>query len=264
MIARAYTYIRWLSLDIVAGAIFVSLFLSRELGVALHANEVFLLGLSVWLIYTLDHLLDVQKATVSTERRAFHTRYRRTLWTLVFIGLVAGGVSCWWLPLPILLAGGAVACFTLVYLLCAPYLRGTKELIGALLYSVGVLLVPIVRGELGMVFPVVILLFLLAFLNLLSFAFLENAEDEQEGFHSFVRQFGKKWTVRLIWMTAGAVFIGCAVVYCFNASITMVLFFLSAVLIHFFLFRFSWFHAHERYRVVGDLVFVMAGVLLFV
>ena len=69
MIARAYTYIRWLSLDIVAGAIFVSLFLSSELGVVLSAIEIALLGLSVWLIYTTDHLLDVRKRTVVTARR---------------------------------------------------------------------------------------------------------------------------------------------------------------------------------------------------
>jgi hypothetical protein len=54
------------------------------------------------------------------------------------------------------------------------------------------------------------------------------------------------------------------VLYFFDYSFVLVLFLVSATLIHVLLLRVSWFHAEERYRVLGDLVFGLAGVLLLV
>lgn len=262
MIARAYTYIRWLSLDIVAGAVFVSAFLSRELGVSLTTVESALLALAVWSVYTIDHLRDSAKGHLTTERRKFHFRNRRMLKMLLGLSVAITVVLLCFVSNTVLFLGLGLAGFVGAYLLLAQSLKGMKECAGALLYSTGILLVPFVKGELSAVLPIGVLLFLLAFLNLLIYAVLERADDAREGFHSFVHQFGERPAGVVIWITAILSFVGSVVMFCFDYSVMLVLFFVVATLVHVLIWRVGWFHTNERYRIIGDLIFLFPGILL--
>jgi 4-hydroxybenzoate polyprenyltransferase len=262
MIARAYTYIRWLSLDIVAGAIFVSAFLSREVGITLTTVESALLGLAVWSVYTIDHLRDSATRHLTTERRKFHFRNRRLLKVLLGISIGLAVILLFFISKAVLYSGMCLAAVVVGYLVFVPRLKGMKECTGALLYSAGILLVPFVRGEPSATLPIAGLLFLLAFLNLLIYAVLEQAEDAREGFHSFVHQFGERPAGVVIWITAILSLVGSVVLYYFNYSFVLVLFFMIAPFVHVLLFHVSWFHTKERYRILGDLIFLLPGFLL--
>ena len=55
-------YLNLLSLDVVLGAMAGMLFFSDLLEVNIAGSVYFLLGLAVWSIYTLDHLMDARSA----------------------------------------------------------------------------------------------------------------------------------------------------------------------------------------------------------
>jgi hypothetical protein len=57
MIKRAWELIKNLSLDVTAGAVISSLFVGKVFKVQLSLNMIFGLGIAIWLIYTVDHLM---------------------------------------------------------------------------------------------------------------------------------------------------------------------------------------------------------------
>jgi hypothetical protein len=66
-----------LSLDVVAGAVAGALFFGEILQVQLSFSVLTALGLTVWIIYTLDHLRDAKQIlnVASTDRHRFHQEH---------------------------------------------------------------------------------------------------------------------------------------------------------------------------------------------
>jgi predicted membrane protein len=80
--------------------------------------SVIILGITVWLIYVLDRLLDNQKgALIFTERHLFHQSNQRILWLSVMICTCICAGLLFFIPFDIIKFGFAIALITGLYLL---------------------------------------------------------------------------------------------------------------------------------------------------
>ena len=120
-ISRIYRFIRILSLDILAGVICGYTFARIILGSDCPPLTPVILCATVWLIYTLDHLLDAMARKGRSARPAYRWHYqnRKILWpVLLAVGLTTAGLSLAFLPARILIfgcvLGGGLVIYTLV------------------------------------------------------------------------------------------------------------------------------------------------------
>ncbi len=183
----------WLSLDVVFGAMASMYFFQELFHVQLEWPIFVLLGLAVWTIYSLDHLLDARQSKgSSSSRRVFYRQNKLVLSVGILVAVVAGltGAFYW-------LGWGKELQLTLVLVLAMGGCRWAIQKLGplvlkevsiALFYVVGVLWLPILRSEAqdlswqALAFATVF--FLLALLNLWMLSFLDREEDRQDGFNS--------------------------------------------------------------------------------
>ena len=188
----------WLSLDVVFGAMASMFFFQELVHVQLEWHTFVLLGLAVWTIYSLDHLLDARQSKGSNSpRRVFYRQNKLVLSLGILVAVVAGlsGAFYW-------LGWGKELQLTLVLVLAMGGCRWAIQKLGplvlkevsiALFYVVGVLWLPILRSEAqdlswqALAFATVF--FLLALLNLWMLSFLDREEDRQDGFVSIAMLF---------------------------------------------------------------------------
>jgi hypothetical protein len=258
---RIYRTFNLLSLDVAVGAVISALYFSKLLSVKPNVYSMITLGLTVWIIYTADRLLDVRNLKKpATDRHKFHQRYQNQLWSSTFIaGLIVASLV-FFLPSLVFMAGSLLAAISGLYLLTQKYLRA-KELVVAILYTVGVLLPScnLSTEPLSSEHHLLIVqFFIVALINLLLFSWFEYEADKNGGYSSFVTTYGKKLTVGLLLMLS----------FC-NASITgwmlvqnpgnvtaLVFLIMTSILLIIYLFP-VYFAVNSRYRLVGDAVFFL-------
>jgi hypothetical protein len=106
---RLYKVFNLLNLDVVVGAVISALYFAKLLAAKVNVFGILALGLTVWIIYTADRLLDVKKmsATPTSERHKFHQKNYNILFFLLVIVTILVGIS-----IPLLnervIIGGAV------------------------------------------------------------------------------------------------------------------------------------------------------------
>lgn len=198
LIQQFFTLFSWLSLDVVIGAMASLYFFQELLHVSLDWHAYVLLGLAVWTIYNLDHLLDVRKiANTSSPRRAFHRRYQVLLGVGILIAVGSGLVGAFfWMgwgkefQLTLILALSMFGCRWAIQKF-GPVLL--KEVSIALFYVVGTIWLPLLRAEAAdlnwAVLIFAALFFVLALLNLWMLSFLDREEDRQDGFLSIAQVY---------------------------------------------------------------------------
>ncbi len=277
---RLYRLMRILSLDVVLGAVASGSLVVWWLGQPMPWVWWVALPLSVWVIYTTDHLLDAYRLRerASTARHRFHYRYFRPL--VVAWGLGLGSCLSWipWLaPLELWVFGLGMGGLVLLHLGLV-YLVGdrtswlfTKELGVGGIYSAGVWGAPLVFAW-GQWSVTTLYLFgqfaLMALINLLAFSLYERHIDERDGHTSFVRAIGPQQARRLIgglavlvvglgggaWTTAPATqqgsLLGVQGLFALMLGVLLGVSYYEA-----------WFAWRERYRVWGDLVFWFPGLI---
>lgn len=273
-----YQRIQAFSLDVVAGSCVSSLFIARYLEVELSVFVLFALGSATWVIYTIDHLADAQKLkdNAISLRHQLHYRYRKILFALILFVVLANSINLFYLPLPILKAGLGVFVGVLCYFLLLKLAKGEpslfKELTIAMIYVVAISLAPLTLYAQAWHWGVGVLLveyFLLAMINLLEFSVFEAEIDELENHSSVVRKLGKTQVMNGIKMAIVLlVFIIFYVFFFYMFDFTLffvqtqlcilvMLFTLSIIII----FP-SFFKKNERYRILGDMVFIFPICLL--
>lgn len=231
------------------------------------------LPLSVWVIYTTDHLMDAYRLQdrAHTARHLFHHQYFRVIgiiWIICLIGCVA--LIPWFLTQEILLFGCVMGMLVLVHLGLVRIIGNRiswlfhKELGVGLIYASGIWGAPILSCDVvnSDVVPLLFIQFLLlALINLLVFSAYEWDTDELDGHTSFVRAIGLLNTRKLI---GGMMLIimGLGIVFLISEPATMkslsiqgtyLTMLVILLLISFFP---NWFTHNERYRVWGDAVFI--------
>lgn len=266
-----FQYVRtayYLSLIVVAGAVICQRLAGRVADAEpLSWWPTVALGLAVFLIYTLDRLLDIRssKPKPQTPRHLFHRQHAPALWTAVAVGSVAGLAFIWLLPESVVRFGfwlgmGCAAYLGLVFALPQRHqLLLLKEPLVALLYTVGVwgsvwAQRPAIRwvegAEAG-------LFGLIAFQNLLVFGLMESRENRQA--YSLTTYWGDRRSGQIVAWLSGIV-VGGALVICFTtyerfAQRTALMLALMSVCLYVMNRKIGFFAKKERYRWLGDLVF---------
>jgi len=228
--------IRALSLDVAAGALAGGLLACAASAARMPWAWYLALPLSVWLIYTADHLLDARRigrnGAPESFRHRFHYRHFRVLAALWILGAGACGVVVLWgLPRELLIWGGVLgllAVFHLAFAQWTGFLYFPRELSVALIYTAGVWFGPLVlAGSVGgpsdhgagpgpgptgfgagygpwpLFVALMGLFFLAAFSNLIVFSLFEREADEREAPNSLVLRLGEARSIALLWIMAG-------------------------------------------------------------
>ena len=268
-----YTHIRHLSIDVAVGALCGGSMVAAYLAVPMHWSWYVILPLSVWAIYTGDHLMDARRLgdAASTPRHRFHHRHFRLLLVLALLAAMTSvvlasvflGVTGVLFGLGLgVLAGAHLALVKFVGERNSPLL--VKELGVALVYSAGIWGLPLIMsGALATreaMVPAAQFL-LLALANLLEFSLYEFDSDKRDGHTSLVQAIGRKGTIRFTRLVlAAAVGLGVYLLASTGGAATVRLetvYALMAGVLAALIYRPVWFMHHERYRVWGDAAFLL-------
>jgi len=257
MLASLYRYVNLLSLDVAAGAVCSALFFSQLFRIDVLPIGILSLGLTVWIIYTCDHLLDARKvkAKASTRRHLFHQVNYRWLVRIVCVAIVADGIIIIFIRRPVFIAGLFLAAAVGVYLLVHRYAPFFKEMFIAALYTLGVLLPSLTLTELTWrQWPVVLMVqfALTALLNLLVFSWFDRERDARDGSVSFVTLTGERCSRFCILVLSAAVFL--LIPFAAPAGAAYVVTAMNAILLIIFLMP-GFFARNDRFRLLGDAVF---------
>ncbi len=203
--ARTYRWISALSLDVVAGAVVCALFFIKVLNVQI-TWALLPLALTVWIIYTADHLIDARKITheASSLRHRFHQLHFNRLRTLLFAAIIADVLSLALVSRAVVLAGAALAGFVALFALMVRMMPWMREIGVAVFYTCGVLIPAIAQP--GIQYAVAhSLLFvqfsLVALTNLLLLSWIDRASDHHDRLSSFVLSAGLDLSRAMIWTT---------------------------------------------------------------
>ncbi len=238
------------------------------------------LALIVFVIYTVDRLLDVRKLTADPEgqpltaRHQFHREHAAVLWR------VAGGAAVLALILTFFLPGSVVRFGIVLGGICGAYVGAVfrlpdrhpalllKEPLVAVLYATGIWgSIWVQRPSVSTIEIVQFGMFLgIAFQNLLLFSIMEQSDRPNQSLFSLASQWGAdRCDVVLRWLTFAIVLTG--VVFCFFTTdrfaqrSALILALMSLTLYGIQRYP-DYFLKNERYRWLGDGVFWMSALVL--
>lgn len=267
MLSKIYRYLNILSLDVAVGASICTVYLSKFFHVDISWPPAVVLGLTVWLIYTFDHLQDSRKigSSANTIRYLFHQRYSNIL-TICCVGvLILISMLVFKLSSSTLMLGSALSCLVIAYFIFLHFLglkaSYHKEVSIAVIYSTGIFLAPFSLYK-GQIFGIHILIFMqfvnMAFINLMIFSWLENDKDRHNNFPSLVHILGIKLSKTLIFVLLLAQLL--TSVFLINSykivDISYIILAMTTILGGIAFFS-EYFVQNERYRVIGDFVFLI-------
>lgn len=278
------TYLRtvyYLNFLVVVGAVLSNRMAARLSDVEpIHWATSVVLALVVFIIYTVDRLLDVRKYNADkssqplTERHRFHRRHATLLWRAVAIAaLVALGLT---FVLPgsvikfgIVLGGICAAYVGVVFRLPArhPALL-LKEPLVAILYTAGIWgSVWVQRPTVSRVDVAECLMFAgIAFQNLLLFAVMEQYEAPDQSIFSLATAWGQERCLLVLrWLTVGVVVAGFLLCFLTNdrfAQRSALMLGVMSLTLYGIQRYPNYFLKNERYRWLGDSVFWMPALVL--
>lgn len=266
-------YIRFLSLDVTLGAALLTTAISDFIGVELPLSVPVCLAISIWLIYTLDHLLDAKRShEITIERHLFHRRNFKILVINLILIALAGFYVAWSLPTITFIYGLGLILLVLVYFTLIYFFKNFhfKEVLVAIVYASGVFLGPISLIENGVDLQIISLftqLLFLALINLVLFSYNDLEKDQADGNPSIVIKLGREMTqqvLMLFFILLIVVQLGSLLFFLNNPEFLLfqILFILmTAVLLS--LKKWNVFFAlNSRYQLIGDSIFFLPAVWL--
>lgn len=260
---RAYRFLNILSLDIVIGTVICALFFGKLFNVNILPFGLISLALTVWIIYTADHLLDARMIghEASSERHRFHQKHFKLLLIIMFLALLIDLIAISFARKQVIVWGFYLGAVVFIYLLFQRYLKFLKELFVALLYTCGVLLpsVAVTTVKLNLSYIIIVVqFFLIALINLLLFSWHDKDKDRADLQHSFVTVSGRELTTTCIYCL-GLINILLTFRLLFTIFETKPVFILGVMnisLLAIFTFREAM-QQNYKYRLLGDAVFLL-------
>ena len=256
----------------VLGACVGTVFVAKFLVVPITFASLVALGICVWLIYTADHLRDayrLKRRVAHTARHRYHqTRFKAIAVAWCIVALL-GLVLVYFLPLRLIYFGIALVGAVAVYFALTQRTSLTrwlpKEFMTALLYTTGIFLPSLAAYSDPLYWNIGVLFFqyfFLALSNLLLFSWFEVEVDIQDRHESFALSIGRPLTRKIILLGLGVVITTSLfmllVISTSTASMvaqgTVLAMGLALLVIT---LRPSYFQSRERYRLLGDGVFLL-------
>jgi hypothetical protein len=265
----------YLSLDVVLGTVLSYAAASRlpDGTTPFSGLTALVLGLTVWTIYTLDRLLDIRKpSALVTARHDFHRQHERWLWWAVGgTGLLAGVLS-FWLPAAIWRWGLGLGLFTAGYLWVVSRLSGRnvgqvlKEPLTALIYTAGIWGAALAPHPV-VTWPDVVLTLLygvLVFQSLLIYSWFEAHEStETVTLVTWLEPEPAAALAEGLAVGIGAVVVVVSLIGVEHYQQRFLFVELGMTAVHGLLVRYrAFFGENARYRIVGEVVFWLPGLLL--
>lgn len=254
-LTQIYRWLNLLSIDVVLGAVCGALFFGRLVQVTVLPYGLMALAATVWIIYTVDHLLDARRvAAPATTRHRFHRQHRKVLVTAVVMVALVDLVLVSLIRRPVLWNGLWLGGIVAVYLLISRNIQFTKELVVAIGYTGGVMLPAISVTQQPWPWVIIIQFAAVAFTNLLVFSWFDRDIDQREQSPSFVTALGERITQYAWWILTAMVLlliplstdVWASACLALMQLMTMLLIPLAPVLRPF-----------DRYRLLGEAVFYM-------
>lgn len=265
----------WLSLDVMLGAVICNLVFWQMPNGNSNAEMVasIVLGVAVFVIYSVDRLLDLRNTAISnTNRHNFHNKHKKVLWEIIIILSIFSAIFAFTLPIKILTVGLVLAVIVLFYLLAVNklpsnnFLQIAKEPLTAIMYTTGIIGTAFVTKTniIWQEWAVAIIFFAIVFQNLLLFSVYESiAIPNAKNLAYF---FGKKASLTINTVLFLSIVIFGSYTFSQNneiylARVLLVEMVMSAILwlLNDFV---KFFIQHERYRWLGDGVFILMIILL--
>jgi hypothetical protein len=274
VLKKAIQTFNLLSLNVVLGAVICSAMfwkLPDGTGVV-NIPSLLLLGCTTWIIYILDRLLDLRIYPANpTERHKFHQEHQYNLSVLLVVLVVVAIALCFFIPRPILWFGCLLSLSLGIYFwvlnkfLKRDKMQWLKEPITAICYSFAVVGIAYVHHSSinlsGWILA--FMFFLIASQNLLIFSYFEKINLANSD--NTIDLFGPKTSIRIIRILGFIVLF--LAIFLFSSGweyihkVGLVLGIMSQIL-SFMPALATYFSKNERYRWVGDGVFLLPVILL--
>jgi hypothetical protein len=253
-----YRILNILSIDVALGAMCGALFFSKLLHVNILVYGILCLGLTVWIIYTVDHLLDAKRIgkRASTQRHRFHQQHFNLLWKMVLLALLVNVVLIFFIRERVLIGGIFLSGGVVVYLLINRYLKILKEFMISVLYTCGILMPSIVVTSFSVQeIPWVLMIqfALTALLNLLVFSWFDYENDLRDRSISFATMVGKERTCVFIVILILLI----SMVFIYSRTLESSFILCIGIGHVFLLLKHQYFRENERFRSIGDALFIV-------
>lgn len=264
---RFYRLLNILSIDVALGAVCCGAWFANYFEVELRVYALLCLGLTVWIIYSADHLLDARKVKgeASTLRHRFHQHYFKELSIVLLIISMIDFVLIFFLHTQVLVAGIFLICIVMVYLLLSRWLTYLKEIAVALLYCGGVLLPALSLKESDYATTEIFAMlcfFITALINVIMFAWFDHALDVRDGNNSFSTKFGKDFTKKLLIMLFVLQVVFLVILFVTKSFLPLIVFGSMNCILCLLLIRSNQFNKSEYYRLLGDAIFLIPALFL--
>jgi len=257
---RFYRYLSILSIDVSVGAVCSSIWFADFFGVKPEPYALLSLGLTVWIIYTTDHLLDARSTATmaSAQRHQYHQLHFSKLIMILVGAVVFDALLMPFIVKEVFSVGLILFSLVMMYLVFNRWLGFLKEFLVSVFYCGGVLL-PILSWthltpsvDEGVV---VTSFFVTVWINVLLFSWFDRDADTLDGHRSFATIFGLRKTYWFIHGLFILQVILLGIVAYYSLAQMLVLLVMNSTL--FFLFvKEKVFSKNENFRLVGDAIFL--------
>jgi hypothetical protein len=269
-VRKLYRVFNLVSLDIAAGAVVSALFFAKLLGTNILPYGLIALALTVWIVYTADHLRDARaiKHHASSERHHFHQRHFKFLFLLMCGAILVNVIIIFFIRKQVLEAGLILALVVAAYLVVQRYLKVFKEFFVACLYTCGVLLPSlsvVTQPPTTLQYAMMIQFAMIAFLNLLMFSWFDHDHDVTDRQSSFATILGKavasKWIliIAILNVLFGVVIIMLSAAHVIPAIILILM---NVLLVMIFVSS-KGSKDFMKYRLLGDAIFLLPVIYLW-
>ena len=227
---------------------------------------VVILGISVWIIYVLDRLLDNQKSDISlTERHIFHQNHAKILWYFIGFLVIICTVLVFYLPQNLVIFGTIISSLTGIYLLIVSKISSKnnfqhyKEFITTFVYVSAVFLTTVSDNPQISSLLIGFIFLLIVFQNLLLFSLSELKKNIHSS--NLAEYFGvKKSNLIIVSISCIITILGIYLIH-FSVSnyenkVVFIEIIMSFILLIINQFD-NFFLTNDRYRWVGDSIFLL-------
>lgn len=265
-----------LSLDVVSGSCCMAFFVSLIFKIQIPTVVYIVLGISVWLLYALDHLLDATEIGdhLQTSRHSFYANHKRKIGIIWFLlAIMNTGLIFLGLEENMIFYGLLLAIPVSIHFLAVkfswfnqfPFLQ--KEISVAFAFCAGVVLPTLSsKNEFWGIngFYVSSSIFLIALQNLLLFSIYDFENDLEQRQKSFAVKYGIQRTQLFVDILT-AINIFSIFILSSKLEIQYISFFvIMQISMSFLRFFKPFFQLQERYRWVGDMVFSLPLFFVFI
>lgn len=266
----SYATFRALSFDVVLAAVSCGWMAQVHFKVELPDNWLIVLALSVWTVYTADHLIDARRMGPDAQmyRHRLHHRFFKGLVVLAAVaGLLAFGWVYTFMGSTMLTFGKYMAVLAGFYLVIGRGISSWvyKELGVAAIFSIGVWGLPMLAsGEIyyGETYLPVAAFFCACLVNLTAFSYRERMQDTMDNQPSIARSLGDKGSIMAA-MVFGLIGVGLSLFYwdVFKRDTPLLAIQTAVILAQLSIFLpMAWMTKRERYRIIGDTAFCLPAI----